>query len=92
MAFGMIYWMLPRLFQTKLWSKKLAEWHFWLGTIGILLYIIPIYMAGITQGLMWRAMDDLGRLQYPDLSRPFKRLCLIGGLDCSAVGSMSQEC
>lgn len=66
MAFGMIYWMLPRLFQTKLWSKKLAEWHFWLGTIGILLYIIPIYMAGITQGLMWRAMDDLGRLQYPD--------------------------
>ena len=66
MAFGMIYWMLPRLFQTKLWSKKLAEWHFWLGTIGILLYIIPIYMAGITQGLMWRAMDELGRLQYPD--------------------------
>lgn len=66
MTFGMIYWMLPRLFQTKLWSKSMAEWHFWLGTIGILLYIIPIYMAGITQGLMWRAMDDLGRLQYPD--------------------------
>lgn len=66
MAFGMIYWMLPRLYQTKLWSKKLAEWHFWLGTIGILLYIIPIYMAGITQGLMWRAMNNQGQLQYPD--------------------------
>lgn len=66
MTFGMIYWLLPRLFQTKLWSQKLAEWHFWIGTIGILLYIIPIYVAGITQGLMWRAMDDLGRLQYPD--------------------------
>jgi cytochrome c oxidase cbb3-type subunit I/II len=66
MTFGMIYWLLPRLFQTKLWSKSLAEWHFWIGTIGILLYIVPIYVAGITQGLMWRAMDDLGRLQYPD--------------------------
>lgn len=66
MAFGMIYWLLPRLYQTKLWSTKLAEWHFWIGTIGILLYIIPIYAAGITQGLMWRALDDLGRLKYPD--------------------------
>ncbi len=66
MTFGMIYWLLPRLYQTKLWSKTMAEWHFWLGTIGILLYIVPIYAAGITQGLMWRAMDDLGRMQYPN--------------------------
>lgn len=66
MTFGMIYWMLPRLYQTKLWSKSMADWHFWLGTIGILLYIVPIYAAGITQGLMWRAMDDLGRMQYPN--------------------------
>ena len=66
MTFGMIYWLLPRLYQTKLWSKSMAEWHFWLGTIGILLYIVPIYAAGITQGLMWRAMDDLGRMQYPN--------------------------
>ncbi|MCU0714878.1 MAG: cytochrome-c oxidase, cbb3-type subunit I [Pirellula sp.] len=85
MTFGMIYWMLPRLFQTKLWSKSMAEWHFWLGTIGILLYIIPIYMAGITQGLMWRAMDDLGRLQYPDFVEtvqsivPYWWTRLIGG-------------
>lgn len=64
MTFGMIYWLLPRLYQTKLWSTKLAEWHFWIGTIGILLYIIPIYAAGITQGLMWRALDDYGGLQY----------------------------
>ncbi len=56
----MIYWLLPRLFQTKLWSQKLANAHFWLGTVGILLYIIPIYVAGITQGLMWRAMTDTG--------------------------------
>jgi cytochrome c oxidase cbb3-type subunit I/II len=66
LAFGMIYWLLPRIFQTKLWSKKLAEWHFWLGTIGILLYIVPIYVAGLTQGLMWRAINERGQLAYPD--------------------------
>ena len=66
MTFGMVYWLLPRLFQTNLWSRKLAEWHFWVGTIGILLYILPIYAAGITQGLMWRAFDESGRLMYPE--------------------------
>ena len=66
MAFGMLYWLLPRIFQTKLWSEKLATWHFWLGTLGILLYIVPIYVAGLTQGLMWRAFTDGGYLQYPD--------------------------
>ncbi|GAB4382703.1 MAG: cytochrome-c oxidase, cbb3-type subunit I [Phycisphaerales bacterium] len=66
MAFGMIYWLLPRLFQTELWSKKLAEWHFWIGTLGILAYIVSMYAAGITQGLMWRAFDAQGNLAYPD--------------------------
>jgi cytochrome c oxidase cbb3-type subunit I/II len=66
MTFGMIYWLAPRVFQTQLWSKKLATWHFWLGTLGILLYIVPIYVAGLTQGLMWRAFDELGNLAYPD--------------------------
>ncbi len=66
MTFGMLYWLLPRIFQTKLWSTKLATWHFWLGTLGILLYIIPIYVAGLTQGLMWRAFTDEGNLAYPD--------------------------
>lgn len=64
MTFGMIYWLLPRLYQTKLWSTKMAEWHFWIGTIAILLYIIPIYAAGITQGLMWRALKPNGDLMY----------------------------
>ena len=66
MSFGMMYWLLPRLFQTKLYSQKLATIHFWLGTVGILLYVIPIYVAGITEGLMWRAMNDQGQLLYPD--------------------------
>ncbi|MCR9161367.1 MAG: cytochrome-c oxidase, cbb3-type subunit I [Nannocystaceae bacterium] len=66
MSFGMLYWLLPRIFQTKLYSKKMANWHFWLGTLGILAYIVPIYVAGLTQGLMWRAFDEAGNLAYPD--------------------------
>lgn len=66
MTFGMLYWLVPRLFQSPLYSKKLAEVHFWIGTFGILLYVVAIYSAGITQGLMWRAFDQTGRLAYPD--------------------------
>ncbi len=64
MTFGMLYWLLPRIFQTKLWSVKLATWHFWVGTIAILLYIVPIYICGLMQGLMWRAFDESGNLTY----------------------------
>ncbi len=74
MVFGMIYWLLPRLFQTELWSKKLAELHFWIATIGILLYIVAIYAAGLTQGLMFRAFDESGRLAYPDFIETTVRL------------------
>lgn len=66
MAFGMTYWLLPRLFQTKIWSEKLVSLHFWMGTIAILLYIVPIYAAGLMQGLMWRGLDETGHLAYPD--------------------------
>ncbi|MEO7086869.1 MAG: cytochrome-c oxidase, cbb3-type subunit I [Gemmatimonadaceae bacterium] len=66
LTFGMMYWLMPRLFQTKLYSKKLAELHFWIGSFGILLYVVAIYSAGVTQGLMWRAFDSTGRLAYPD--------------------------
>jgi cytochrome c oxidase cbb3-type subunit I/II len=66
LAFGMMYWLLPRLFQTKLWSDKLVTWHFWTGTIGIGLYVLSIYTAGLVQGMMWRAFDQTGTLQYPD--------------------------
>ncbi len=74
MTFGMIYWLLPRLFQTTLWSKKLAEWHFWVGTIGIFVYWISMYAAGVTQGLMWRAFDQTGVLVYPDFVETVIRL------------------
>jgi len=75
MTFGMLYWLAPRLFQTKeLFSRKLAEVHFWIGTLGILFYIVAIYAAGVTQGLMWRAFDETGRLTYPDFIETVVRI------------------
>ena len=75
MTFGMLYWLAPRLFQTeKIYSKKLAELHFWIGTLGILFYIVAIYAAGVTQGLMWRAFDETGRLAYPDFVETVTRI------------------
>ncbi len=74
LTFGMIYWLLPRLFQTKLHSQKLAEVHFWLATFGMILYAAAIYSAGLTQGLMWRAFDETGRLLFPDFVETTVRL------------------
>jgi cytochrome c oxidase cbb3-type subunit I/II len=74
LTFGMIYWMAPRLFQAKLHSQKLAELHFWLATFGMILYATAIYSGGLTQGLMWRAFDDTGRLQFPDFVETTMRL------------------
>ena len=66
MIFGMIYYLVPKLWNTKLYSQKLATNHFWLGFLGILLYYISMVTAGITQGLMWRSIDKAGMLEYPD--------------------------
>ncbi|NND70876.1 MAG: cytochrome-c oxidase, cbb3-type subunit I, partial [Rhodothermales bacterium] len=66
MTFGLIYWLVPRLWKTEIWSNKLANTHFWIGTIGMLLYVFSMYASGVTQGLMWRAFDTTGRLAYPD--------------------------
>ena len=65
MTFGVLYWLIPRIYQTKLHSLKLANVHFWIGTLGILFYAIPMYWAGITQGLMWKQFTAEGYLQYP---------------------------
>ena len=64
MAFGMIYWLLPKVFQTELWSKKFANGHFWLGLLGILAYIVPTYIAGATQGTMWQEFTSDGYLAH----------------------------
>ena len=64
LTFGMIYWMVPRLFKTTLWSTKLANAHFWIGTLGIILYTLPMYVAGFQQALMWKEFNPDGRLTY----------------------------
>jgi len=61
---GMLYWMVPRLYKTKLYSVKLANQHFWVGTIGIVLYVVPMYIAGWTQALMWKQFNPDGTLKY----------------------------
>ncbi|QDU66782.1 cytochrome-c oxidase, cbb3-type subunit I [Engelhardtia mirabilis] len=85
MIFGMLYWLAPRLYQAPLHSRALATTHFWIGTVGIVLYIVPIYIAGLTQGLMWRAFDASGVLSYGDFLetvlelRPLYVLRAVGG-------------
>ncbi|EKF54591.1 bifunctional cbb3-type cytochrome c oxidase subunit I/II [Galbibacter marinus] len=64
LTFGMIYYLVPRLFKTKLYSTKLANTHFWLGTLGIILYAIPLYVAGFTQASMWNQFNPDGTLVY----------------------------
>jgi cytochrome c oxidase cbb3-type subunit 1 len=64
-SFGALYFLVPKLWKrTQFYSLRLIEWHFWLATIGIVLYITPMWISGIMQGLMWRAYDDLGFLQF----------------------------
>lgn len=66
LSFGMLYWLVPKLFGTELYSKKLANAHFWLGTLAIVMYASSMYWAGLTQSLMWKQFTPLGILQYPN--------------------------
>jgi cytochrome c oxidase cbb3-type subunit I/II len=66
MAAGMFYWLVPKLYGTKLHSQKLADYHFWIGLFGILIYVAAMWVSGISQGFMWRAELADGGLQYPD--------------------------
>ena len=86
MAIGMLYWIVPRLWGTELYSKRLAEIHFWIATVGILMYIVSMWVSGVSQGLFWRALDADGFLKYPDFiegliaSKAMYQMRLIGGL------------
>ncbi len=64
MTFGMVYWLVPRMYGTKLHSMNLANVHFWLGTLGIVFYAVPLYFAGFTQSLMWKQFTPDGYLVY----------------------------
>jgi len=64
-TFGALYYLVPVLWKRReLYSQKLVAWHFWIATLGIVLYISAMWVSGIMQGLMWRAYDDFGFLQY----------------------------
>ena len=84
-SFGSLYHMIPRLWKTEMYSVKLINAHFWLATIGVLLYITAMWISGISQGLMWRAFDDFGNLQYSFVEsvaamHPFYAMRAIGGM------------
>jgi cytochrome c oxidase cbb3-type subunit I/II len=64
LTFGILYWLIPRIYQTPLYSKKLAGTHFWLGTVGIVLYAIPMYWAGFAQAMMWKQFTPEGTLAF----------------------------
>jgi cytochrome c oxidase cbb3-type subunit I/II len=63
---GILFYLVPKLWNSELYSKKLAHAQFWLATIGLVFYIVSMWVAGITQSLMWRAIDDAGKLVYPN--------------------------
>ncbi len=64
MAFAILYYLVPKMWDTPLYSTKLANNHFWLGTVGIVIYAIPMYWAGFEQSLMWKAFTPEGQLKY----------------------------
>jgi cytochrome c oxidase cbb3-type subunit I/II len=85
LTFSMLYWLFPRLYSTKLWSTKLANYHFWVALLGMMFYVVPMYASGVTQGLMWKQFTKDGFLQYPNFLEtvlhivPMYRLRAIGG-------------
>ena len=86
LSFGILYWVIPRLWKTPLYSTRLATFHFWIATIGLIAYQVSMWVAGITQWAMWRAFEPDGRLVYPYFIEtvvalaPMYWVRLIGGL------------
>ena len=85
LTFGVLYWLIPKLYQTKLHSRPLANAHFWLGTLGIVFYAIPMYWSGFTQSMNWKTFTEAGTLQYSFLDTvnmvlPMYQLRSLGGL------------
>ena len=84
-SFGALYCLVPWLWNRPLYSLKLVNWHFWISTIGIVLYVSAMWVSGILQGLMWRAYTNLGFLEYSfvetvEAMHPFYVIRALGGL------------
>jgi cytochrome c oxidase cbb3-type subunit I/II len=85
LTFGILYWLIPRMYKTELYSKKLANIHFWLATLGILFYAIPMYWAGWQQASMWKQFTESGQIKYQFLETvtymaPFYAMRALGGV------------
>lgn len=82
LTFGMLYWMIPRLYNTKLHSTKLANWHFWIATLGILFYTIPMYWGGFMNALMLKEFSPDGNLVYTflDVTKQLKPMYMMRGI------------
>lgn len=85
LTFGILYWLIPKIFRTNLYSKKLANFHFWIGTLGIVFWAVPMYWAGWTQASMWKQFTESGQLKYQFLEtvtylQPFFAIRALGGL------------
>jgi cytochrome c oxidase cbb3-type subunit I/II len=74
LIFGVMYWLIPRLYGTTLYSVRAANIHFWTGTVGIVLYVVSMWIAGVLQGLMWQAFNADGTLTYPNFTETVTRL------------------
>jgi cytochrome c oxidase cbb3-type subunit I/II len=84
LTFGMLYWLLPKIFNTPLYSKKMAGTHFWIGTLGIILYAVPMYWAGFQHAIMMQNFTPEGTLQnqFMDMSKaiwPLHAFRALGG-------------
>lgn len=84
LTFGVLYWLIPKIFRTQLYSPKMANWHFWIGTLGIVFYAVPMYWAGFMQSLAWKEFTAEGQLKYQFMEtvtqmRPFFMMRGLGG-------------
>lgn len=86
LTFGILYWLVPRIYNTNLYSRKMANFHFWIGFLGIVFYASALYWAGLTQSLMWKQFNAYGILQYPNFLQtviqiiPMYIIRAVGGL------------
>ena len=74
LTFGVLYWLWPRMYRTELYSKQLANVHFWVGTLGIIFYAVPLYFAGWTQALMWKEFTPEGTLAWGNFLDTVKQI------------------
>jgi len=74
LTFAMLYYIVPRMWRTQLFSVRLANWHFWAMTLGIVFYAVPMYFGGITQSLMWKEFNVDGSLTHPNFLETVLRL------------------